>query len=244
MRQQLSEEVASYLRQAIMAGELVTGSPVRAEAIGEALEVSATPVREALQALRVEGFLELVPRKGFTVAPLTAADIRDVFEVHALIAGELAARSAEHAKQADIERMSQLHAELTRIAATGDVNRIEQMNHEFHCELYRLAGSDRLRWALSTFVKYVPRVFHSEIQGWPETMVDDHTAVIEALIAGDSAAARAAMQQHIRNSGERLAQHMNETREAGEVPGTSDRSGASGRSVAVRRTHSGLVQTL
>lgn len=60
-RKQLSDEVASYLRERIVAGELAPGTSVRAEAVGELLSVSATPVREALHTLKVEGFLELIP---------------------------------------------------------------------------------------------------------------------------------------------------------------------------------------
>ncbi len=78
-RKQLSGEVASYLRESIVAGEFSPGSSVRAEAVGELLAVSATPVREALHTLKVEGFLELIPRKGFIVAELRAKDIRDLF---------------------------------------------------------------------------------------------------------------------------------------------------------------------
>lgn len=208
VRAQLSDEVASYLREAIMAGELAPGDPVRAEAVGEALEVSATPVREALQALRVEGFLALVPRKGFTVAPLTPDDIRDIFEVHALVAGELTARAAAKATPADLERFQRLHSELTTLAEAGDAALLEAKNHQFHREVYRLAGSKRLKWALGSYVRYVPRAFYAEIVGWPEVAVHDHAAVLNALLSGDSEAARHAMAQHIRNSGEKLAAHF------------------------------------
>jgi DNA-binding GntR family transcriptional regulator len=68
-RPQLSEDAASYVRNMIMSGRLQPGAAVKAEAIGEQMGISATPVREALQALRVEGFLQLLPRKGFLVAP-------------------------------------------------------------------------------------------------------------------------------------------------------------------------------
>ncbi|ALJ19271.1 GntR family transcriptional regulator [Microbacterium sp. No. 7] len=212
MRRQLSDEVVSYLRQAIMAGEFAPGEAVRAEVVGEALEVSATPVREAFQALRAEGFLELVPRKGFTVAPLTAADIRDIFEAHALLAGELTARAARNATRADLDALEALHRELMDAAEGGDTALLEQKNHEFHRAIYRLAGSERLRWALGTFAKYVPRAFYAEIEGWPETTVADHGAVMTALVAADADAAREAMAAHIRNSGEKLAEHFAATR--------------------------------
>jgi DNA-binding GntR family transcriptional regulator len=207
-RPQLSDEVSSYLRQAIMAGEIAPGASVRAEAVGEELEVSATPVREALQALRVEGFLELVPRRGFMVAPLAADDIRDIFEAHALIAGELSSRAAKLATEDQVETLQALHGELMEAAGRKDHELLERTNHEFHRYVYRMAGSDRLRWALGNFAKYVPRAFYAQIEGWPETTTTDHSAVIDAIVARDPDAAREAMAQHIRNSGEKLAEYF------------------------------------
>jgi DNA-binding GntR family transcriptional regulator len=207
-RPQLSDEVSSYLRQAIMAGEIAPGASVRAEVVGEELEVSATPVREALQALRVEGFLELVPRRGFMVVPLAADDIRDIFEAHALIAGELSSRAAKQATETQIETLHALHSELMAAAERQDHELLERKNHEFHRFVYRMAGSERLRWALGNFAKYVPRAFYSQIEGWPETTAADHSAVIDAIVARDPDRAREAMSQHIRNSGEKLAEYF------------------------------------
>lgn len=207
-RRQLSDEVASHLRQSIMAGEYAPGESVRAEALGSALDVSATPVREALHTLRAEGFLDLVPRRGFTVAPLVAGDIRDIFEAHALIAGELSARATERATPDDIAVLEKIHAELMEVAKAGDTEHLERLNHEFHRKVYLLAGSDRLRWALGNFVKYVPRAFYAQIEGWPETTAADHSEVLRAIADHDTAAARSAMAQHIRNSGEKLAEYF------------------------------------
>jgi DNA-binding GntR family transcriptional regulator len=205
---QLSEEVASYLRQAIMAGEYAPGQSIKAEAIGEQLSVSATPVREALQALRAEGFLDLIPRRGFTVAHMVGEDIRDIFAAHALIAGELAARATARATAADLAELEALHLELMAAAHRGDNEALELKNHQFHRLIYRIAGSNRLRWALGVFTKYVPRRFYSQIEGWPSTTAQDHSAVLEAIARGDADAARAAMARHIENSGELLAQNF------------------------------------
>lgn len=207
-RKQLSDEVASYLRETIVAGELAPGSSVRAEAIGELLSVSATPVREALHTLKVEGFLELIPRKGFIVASLQGKDILDIFEAHALIAGELTARATENIQDKELQSLEQVHDEVMAAADKEDHDLLEQKNHDFHRKIYFLADSERLRWALGTFLRYVPRAFYSQIQGWPETTMKDHTAIIEAIAKRDAEAAREAMAQHIRNSGVKLAEYI------------------------------------
>lgn len=207
-RKQLSDEVADYVRQAIMAGEFLPGQSIRADALGEVLAVSATPVREALHALKVEGFLDLIPRRGFAVAPLTGQDIRDIFRAHALLAGELAARAAENATPDQVAELQALHFELMAAANRDDADLLEQKNHEFHREVYVIAGSPRLRRAIGNFTRYVPRKFYGDIPGWPATTAKDHSAVITAIEASDADAARAAMERHITNSGELLAEHF------------------------------------
>src|ERR1700730_12986054 len=93
-RQQLSAEVASHVRELIMSGRLRPGEFIRQEQIAEELELSATPVREGLLTLKGEGFVQLKPRRGFVVAPLSAADVRDLFTAQELLAGELVYRAA------------------------------------------------------------------------------------------------------------------------------------------------------
>ena len=94
-RQQLPEEVASYVRELIISGAVRPGEYLRMERIAEAVGVSNTPVREGLLALRSEGFVRLVPRRGFVVAPFTPQDVRDLFWAQAQLASELAARAAK-----------------------------------------------------------------------------------------------------------------------------------------------------
>lgn len=207
-RRQLSDEVAAHLRQAIMAGELAPGASVRAEAVGEALDVSATPVREALHALKAEGFLDLIPRKGFTVRRLTGDDIRDIFEAHALIAGELTARATRAMSDAELAELTATHERLTAAAASAEIEQLERLNDDFHRRLYRAADSERLRWVLGSFIKYVPSAFYAQIDGWPEVTAVDHAAVFAAVVARDDEAARHAMATHIRNSGETLAAYF------------------------------------
>ncbi len=67
-RQQLPEEVASYVREMIISGDVRAGDFLRIERIAEAVGVSTRPVREGLLTLRSEGFVELVPRRGLVVA--------------------------------------------------------------------------------------------------------------------------------------------------------------------------------
>src|SRR5689334_8388331 len=92
-RQQLSEDVASYVRELIISGRVRPGDFLRTEPIAEAVGVSNTPVREGLLLLSGEGFVELVPRRGFMVSAFSRQDVRDIFWAQAALAAELAGRA-------------------------------------------------------------------------------------------------------------------------------------------------------
>lgn len=209
-RRQLSDEAAAYVRGLIMSGELRPGTAVRPETVGQALSISTTPAREALQALRVEGFLDLLPRRGFQVAPLTGADIRDLFQVQALIAGELAARAAASYTDEDLAELEAVHHELIAAARRNDLELLEEKNHAFHRQLNKMAGSRKILWALSLITRYVPRQFYSSITGWPQATVTDHEELLEGIRSGDAAKTRASMLAHIVHSGELLAANFDE----------------------------------
>jgi len=214
-RPQLSDEASGYVRGLIMSGELPPGTAVRAETIGAALGISATPAREALKALRVEGFLELIPRRGFQVAALTGQDVRDLFTVQALIAGELAARTARVATPDDLAELEALHHELIAASARANLDLLEEKNHAFHREINLIAGAPKMIWALGLMTRYVPRQFYSSIPGWPQATVDDHAQLLAGIRARDGQATRAAMQAHVEHAGELLAAHFEESTSAG-----------------------------
>ncbi|MDR6415711.1 GntR family transcriptional regulator [Pseudarthrobacter sulfonivorans] len=226
-RPQLSEKATAHIRGLIMSGELRPGTLVRPETIGEDLGISSTPAREALQALRVEGFLELVPRHGFVVAPLTGQDIRDLFQVQALIGGELAARAAANASAQDVAELEALHHELSAAAARNNHELLEEKNHAFHREINLMANSRKTVWVLGLVTRYVPRQFYSSIPGWPQATMNDHAELLKGIQAHDPEATRAAMQQHIVHSGELLASHFDARMAAAEdTEDTTDKTAA------------------
>ncbi|MBF4460896.1 GntR family transcriptional regulator [Pseudoclavibacter sp. VKM Ac-2867] len=199
---------AEYLRERIISGVLLPGESLQIDEIAQRLKVSATPVREALQSLRVEGFVDGVRGQGFRVHPITAADIEDVFLVHANVAGELAARAARSISDEQLRVLEALHYELLAAAVRGDVEALEARNNEFHHLLNHIVDAPRLRWLVALFSKYVPRNFYAQIEGWPEATRADHTQIIDAIKARDAEAARHAASEHIIHSGELLAAHF------------------------------------
>lgn len=208
IRVQLGDEAAAYLRDQITSGNLAAGAPVRPETIAEELGISTTPAREALQALRAEGFLDLAPRRGFTVARIDGNDVRDMFLVQSMVAGELAARAAANATPELISRMDQIHDDLVAAAQRDDLAKLEELNHAFHREINLAADAPRLAWVIKLVSRYAPSRFYASINGWPETTVHDHNGLLDAIRAKDADRARTEMVEHVRHAGEQLASHV------------------------------------
>lgn len=209
---QLSQEIARYVRDLVMSGQLRTQQQLNIEQLARHFRTSTTPVREALLSLRGEGFVEFEPRKGFRIAALTEGDVNDLFLVQSNIAGELAARAALQATQSDLDRLDAIQKEMYKAAELGADDRIEELNFQFHRLINRVADSPKLSWLLGVVVNYVPRRFYSSIGGWPAASLKDHDAIITGLTEHDGAATRKAMTSHIQHASELLIAHLRDSR--------------------------------
>ncbi|WP_327000275.1 GntR family transcriptional regulator [Dactylosporangium sp. NBC_01737] len=207
-RPQLSETVAGLLRDRIMSGQLRPGERIRLEQIADETGLSITPVREALLMLRAEDMVELQPRRGHVVAPLSRQDIIDVFGLQGDIAGELAARVAVTITPAQLDDLRQQHERLRRAAQARQVTRIEQLEFEFHRSINRLADARKLSWLLRAATRYTPTRFYAASPEWRAAMAADHEALLAALEAHDADAVRPAMARHFTDGAERLVKHL------------------------------------
>ncbi len=209
-RQQLSEEVASYLRELIFSGEIVQGEFLRPDPIAERLGVSNTPVREALLTLRGEGLVLLIPRRGFVVATLSRQDVQDLFWAQAMIAAELAARAATRITKADLERLMAIQHNHEVAVRDGDVDSLERLGHQFHRLVNLAADSPRLAQLLGTTVRYLPNRFYARVAGQVSATLDVHPKIIDALKRRNARDARAIMSDHILAGGQIVLHNLEE----------------------------------
>jgi DNA-binding GntR family transcriptional regulator len=204
----LGDEIARYIRELIITGRLQSGQQVNIEALARDLEISPTPVREALQVLKGEGFVRAEPHRGFRIATLTTQDIHDMFLVQAHVAGELATRAASHATSELLAEITGLQTDLREADARSDGEEMERLNYQFHRVINRAAGAPKLTWLMGVVVRYAPRVFYPAIPGWNDASLRDHDAIIEAIRNGDQDSARETMTAHIRHAGVLLVTYL------------------------------------
>jgi DNA-binding GntR family transcriptional regulator len=204
----LCDEVAARIRELIMDGQVRPGEFLRLERLALDFGISVTPVREALQSLRSEGFVQLEPRRGFVVAQLSKQDVNDLFWVQATLSAELTTRAAGRMAPGTLRDLTGIHRALEQSVAAGRPDLVEDHNHAFHRAINLAADSAKLAWSLGSVSRYVPRGLYGRLPDWPAAAERDHLRILEALRSGDPHAASGAMRLHIMRAGELLIAHL------------------------------------
>ncbi|MFD3541557.1 GntR family transcriptional regulator [Streptomyces sp. NPDC058662] len=199
LRHSVRGQILDALRAALIEGELVPGGIYSGPALGERFGVSATPVREAMQQLAVEGAVECLPNRGFRVLSRTPRDLAELAEVRALLEVPVMLRLARTAPPAAWEALRPAAAATAEAAAAGDVPGYADADRAFHRQVLALAGNSRLvqvaeelhrraQWPLPG----APRVRRADLVA----DAAEHAALLEALIAGDLAVVESLVREH------------------------------------------------
>jgi DNA-binding GntR family transcriptional regulator len=188
-----TDMVAALIRQLIITGELPAGGQLRQRDLARRFGVSQTPVREALRRLESEGLAVGDAHRGFTVVEPDDGPVEENFQIRAALESLGASLAARKIDAGGIAALRDRN-EVMRALADDDP-RYADLNRDFHFTVYEHAGSPlllslmRLLWAS---LHGGPRVSRTHAES-----ARQHDAIIDALSAGDAAAASARTYQHI-----------------------------------------------
>ncbi|MCW2877468.1 MAG: hypothetical protein JWQ95_1568 [Sphaerisporangium sp.] len=207
-RLMLRESVYEAVKRLLMDNDLEPGTRLSIDGLSRDLEVSPTPVREALFRCEAEGLVVRRPNAGYTVAPLLDRDaLIDLYDVRLLLEPTAAARAATNAVESDL-RAIQEAIDLMAPVVIGDsyeaYREFAGQDARMHGAIARASGSpliaetlDRLRAHTHSYRLY----FRHGIAG---DTVTEHDAIMAAILARDSSAAEQAMRAHLETSRVRL----------------------------------------
>jgi DNA-binding GntR family transcriptional regulator len=211
----LRELVLESLREAIFNGTLQPGERLMEIQLADELGVSRTPVREALRNLELEGFIVMIPRKGAYVADLTLKDIEDVFEIRIALEGLAAELCAERMTEEEIERMERLLAEKAEAINIGSMDKLIEVDTDFHETLYKASRNERLSNIISNLREQIQR-YRTTSLAYPGRMKSsllEHRAIVEALHARDANLAKQLAEEHIENAEHTLLETIRKEKE-------------------------------
>ena len=195
----LHHQVADTLREQIFAGLLTPGSFLDEVALCERLDISRTPLREALKVLTSEGLLRHEPRRGCFVNEVTEQDLDDIFPVIALLEGRCAFEAARNATDADLLELGVLHDRLNSHAKAKRINDYYAVNFAIHEAIILLANNRWLAQSI-TDLRKILKLSRLQSLGAPGRLaqsLSEHMTVFAALKSRDSEGAEAAMRTHL-----------------------------------------------
>lgn len=201
-RELLSDRIRNVLTDAIASGALAAGVTIDEQQIAERFGASRTPVREALRQLALNGLVEVRPRRGVVVTPVTPERIMEMLEATAEIEA-LCVRMATHRiRPLELSALMDLHRRAAPAARDGDYDAYDGLNRAFHETLYRstlngflaeqaLAIRTRLSAFRRTQLRNEARIHRSH---------DEHGEILAAIAEGDGDAAAGRMRAHMLNA--------------------------------------------
>lgn len=200
-----SEEAYDAIRRAILDGTLRPGERIIEQRLAKALNVSRTPVREALHKLERENLVSRSGR-GMAVQTFSAEEVYDIYDLRAQLESYAARRAAERITRSELDDLRRVQDELTseqaREGSQDDVDGVRtltRLNQQFHLLIVRAARSAPLERVISG-VGQTPLVYKAYLWYGDEEKLrsaEDHDHLMELLLQGDAPAAEAFWRQHI-----------------------------------------------
>lgn len=200
-RSALHERVAYRLRELLVEGAIAPGAKLNERELSERLDVSRTPLREAIKMLAAEGLVELLPNRGAVAVSLSEQDVLNTFEVMAELEGMSGELAAKRISESELAEIKALHYEMLAAHTRRDLSAYYRLNAQIHKAINSAAKNPVL---LSTYTQVNARLqalrFRSnqDEAKWKRA-VKEHEQMIEALSARDGAALRAILVQHLNN---------------------------------------------
>ena len=177
-------------------GRLNPGDRLRETELADRLGMSRTPVREAIRQLEADGIVTHVPRQGATIRTLDYAEVRELYEMRAVLEGTAARLAARAASDIEIEELIDMNQQMAQL---GNAPEAFVLNRQFHAALLDAAKNRFLARSIHTLQKALMILGPTTLTEPDRAAkaVEEHFGVLDAIRAREGALAEAAMRAHI-----------------------------------------------
>jgi DNA-binding GntR family transcriptional regulator len=196
------------LRTAIEEGRLKPGERLRVNHLMDELQMSPTPIREALRLLQAEGLVVHHPHRGMAVAEYTLESAEEVYRLRGVLEPLATELAVERATGEQVAEMRRRHEELREAVRAGDPRTdLAELNAVWHRELYAACGSRHLQEFIARLWTTIPMQALWLTRRGPRS-VEQHEQIMEAVERRDAAAARDLMRAHVDFGATSTAEHL------------------------------------
>jgi len=179
----LKDQVYEYIRHQMKIGELRPGSTIDMNSFSRKLGISKTPLRDALIRLEMEGFVNILPRRGVVVNTLTVQDIKEFYQILGALENTAILTSSSYFSEKEIERMKRLNGQMDRAIQKDDFDAYYERNLKFHDIYLQLSGNITLRKTADILKKRLYDFPRREgyIKEWEQTSIKEHEEFIQLM---------------------------------------------------------------
>jgi DNA-binding GntR family transcriptional regulator len=207
----LVEQVVNAIVSEIVDGDLPANSRLIQDELARAYGVSRQPVQQALLLLRDRGMVREAPGRGLIVSPLDIDFVRNLYEVRALLDG-LAARLAAERGSERAREEGQAYLDAGQAAVeSGSLNEQIEADMRFHGFINELSGNPLIGETTAPHWPYLRRVMGEVLRDdeqMPQSILGEHVAILDAIIAGNGAKAESLSRDHISRAAKIFVQRL------------------------------------
>ena len=180
-------------------GQYSAGARLRESSLSEALGVSRTPIREALQRMAAEGVVEMLPNRGAVFLGFSSSDLEAITAIRAILEPFAVQLAVPQLTSEMLDELDRLNTEIISAGNEGDFDRVGELNARFHSIFLEKSGNRLLAGSLTNILRPVMlwRTFHRYSGRAFERSTDHHREIIEAARSGNADWAAAVMRSHI-----------------------------------------------
>lgn len=205
------ESVLERLRGEILRCELRPGASFRQHELAERYEVSASPVRDALLRLQEEDLVDVLPRKGWRIRPVSLKGVSDIYEVRQMMERESISLLMSRPTPAALDALDSFRT----LSGPETLENWTAYNRAFHIGLAESSGNSKLLQLARGLIDQVERLTYLSVltsgAGKLNAFVDEHAAIIDAIQSGDRRRALQLSRDHIERSRRRVVAILQES---------------------------------
>lgn len=208
--QSLRDLAYEAIKHRIITCTFKPGEYVNEANVSAILGLGRTPVHQAIDRLMLEGMVEVIPRKGVIVKPVSLDEVMQIIEARLIVEPQGVRLAAERADETDIAALSDILARAQQWTAVRNVEQMMLLDREFHLVLARAARND-------IFADILRKLHERSLRFWfisltapdhHETVQQEHRAILQAIRDRDLAAAETAMRDHITSFRKNVARYL------------------------------------
>jgi DNA-binding GntR family transcriptional regulator len=183
MRHTMADQVTDTLRRMILTRELAPGRRITQVELADMLNVSTTPIREALLRLAAEGFVEAMTNRSFSVTDTTRARLNDIYWIHGVLIAEMTARAWDHRDDELITIFKVAHSDFITGLRRNSSEAMNAANLRVYAAIEDWSQSPGLAFMLGITLRFFPD-FSNDVPGWSQIGSRWHTGLIDEFTEG------------------------------------------------------------